>query len=290
MQPPLPRIKPDPIPPIHPVPEDRADESKRAIYDDTKQVLRVPWMGVVAMAFTHYPQFWTALWRGVRPMAQGVEFVSAAQRLRRVAEGGVQEMAVSGLVTQLEDLGYGARETGEIRALVEIFSNGNPPYLLMATIARLLLEGHELSSARKVTSASLAPVPEAGLILMEPHHADPAIRRVYADIRQSLGLPFVNTDYRALARWPSYFQLAWDGLKPLVGSVDHFATVEAVHGGSVARALELPNPGGLTSAGLIRAAERDAPLEEVLAVVQLFQWLLPELLVNVACFRAQLSG
>ena len=43
--------------------------------------------------------------------------------------------------------------------------------------------------------------------------ANPEVRAVYDDIMATLGLPFVNTDYRALARWPSYFALAWSDLK-----------------------------------------------------------------------------
>ena len=45
-----------------------------------------------------------------------------------------------------------------------------------------------------------------GLTLMEVHHGDAPTATVYADIRATLDLPVVNTDYRALARWPSYFQ------------------------------------------------------------------------------------
>ncbi len=42
-------------------------------------------------------------------------------------------------------------------------------------------------------------------LLMEPHHLDEPTRAVYEDIKNILQLPFVNTDYRAFARWPSYF-------------------------------------------------------------------------------------
>jgi hypothetical protein len=43
------------------------------------------------------------------------------------------------------------------------------------------------------------------------------------------------------------------------------------------------------NAALKAAAEADAPLEEVLAMCRLFQWLLPGLVVNVAFFREQLQ-
>ena len=50
----LSRLKPSPLPAVRPVPEYLADPALRAIYDDTKATLQVPWMGVVTMAFAHY--------------------------------------------------------------------------------------------------------------------------------------------------------------------------------------------------------------------------------------------
>ena len=44
-----------------------------------------------------------------------------------------------------------------------------------------------------------------------------------------LGLPFLNTDYRALPRWPSYFDVAWRALKPLIGASTYDEAVERVH-------------------------------------------------------------
>ena len=43
----LPRLRPDPIPQINPVPEYLADDRLRSVYEDTKSVLQVPWMGVL---------------------------------------------------------------------------------------------------------------------------------------------------------------------------------------------------------------------------------------------------
>ena len=39
-------------------------------YEDTKQVLQVPWMGVVTMAYAHYPTFFGELWRDLKPLCQ----------------------------------------------------------------------------------------------------------------------------------------------------------------------------------------------------------------------------
>jgi hypothetical protein len=126
---------------------------------------------------------------------------------------------------------------------------------------------------------------------MESHHADDPTRGVYQDVKTVLQLPFVNTDYRAFARWPSYFALAWKDLRQKAGSPGHESICQACHdriAGLVA--AQLPNPGGFSSQALRQAAESDAGLEEVLQVCRLFQWLIPGLIVNVAYFRHQLQA
>ena len=287
----LSRLKPSPLPAVRPVPEYLADPALRAIYDDTKATLQVPWMGVVTMAFAHYPTFYAALWEGVRELAGSQEFVASCLALRREAEAAVLEIGVADLAGPLSAVDYGPREIDEIRDLIEVFSHGNMPYLLIATLARLLLEGEPLSLEKSVHPfvGGHGPATVSRLTLMEVHHGDAPTVAVYADIRATLGLPFVNTDYRALARWPSYFQRAWAGIRPNVGTVQYERAVTRTHVRAVEEIRGLPNPGRLTPEDLQSSALRDAPLEEVRDVVRLFQWLLPGLIVNVAFLRAQLA-
>ena len=286
----LPRLKPSPIPPLNPVPEYMTGEELRAVYEDTKSVLQVPWMGVVTMAFAHYPTFYRVLWSGLRDLAGSREFIDACAGLRSFAENAVTQLSPSPMIPPLEELGYAEREIGEIRHMIEVFSHGNMPYLMIATAARLLMEGHELSEDEAVTSnhERTGPSGESRLTLVEAHHADAPTVAVYDDIKARLGLPFVNTDYRALSRWPSYFSLAWGDLREKVTSPEYEATVCSVHDFAVDKMRRLPNPGKLTSQALIDAADKDASAGEITNVVHLFQWLLPSLITNVAYYRAQL--
>ena len=288
----LSRLKPSPLPAVRPVPEYLADPALRAIYDDTKATLQVPWMGVVTMAFAHYRTFYAALWEGVRELAGSQEFVASCLALRREAEAAVLEIGIADLGGPLSAIGYAPGEIEEIRDLIEVFSHGNMPYLLIATLARLLLEGepHSLEKSVHPFLGRHGPATVGRLTLMEAHHGDASTVAVYADIRATLGLPFVNTDYRALARWPSYLQRAWAGLRPNVGTVQYERAVTRTHVRAVEEICRLPNPGRLTPEGLQSAALRDAPLEEVRDVVRLFQWLLPGLIVNVAFLRTQLTS
>lgn len=282
------RLKPDPIPSIHPIPEHLATGALAAVYDRTKAGLGVPWMGVVAMAFAHYPRFYEALWSALEPVARSAVFAEACADLRACADAEAASLAPPSILPRLRHAGYAEAEIDEIRACNEIFSAGNMPYLLMASLARLLLEGKEwrgpVDMGRAVPPAPGVPRPP----LIEPHHADPTLAALYADIRDTLGLPFVNTDYRAFARWPSYFAPAWADLKRAMVRDDYGHRVARVHDRAVALAAGLPNATGLSGDALREAARADARCEDVLAVVRLFQWLLPGLAVNVAFLRAQL--
>ncbi|PWE32341.1 hypothetical protein DDZ14_11495 [Maritimibacter sp. 55A14] len=284
------RRKPDPIPAIHPLPEYLATGPVRDSYEDTKAVLGVPWMGVVTMAFAHYPAFWDVLWSGLRPLCASEEFGAARQRLRERSEAHVTILSTPPLTAELQARGYAPREIESIAAAQEIFAEGNMAYLLIATLARLLLEGESLSETSEVNCITPRGRPSpAPLVLMEPHHAEPETRALYTDMQTVLGLPFVNTDYRALARWPTYLHVAWAGLRPRIADASYATVTQAIHDEAVALARALPNPAGLTPEMLREAAERDAAPGEVARVVQLFQWLLPGLVANIAVFQAQLA-
>jgi hypothetical protein len=267
-----------------------ADGDRKQVYEDTKAVFQVPWMGVIAMCFSHYPKFYRTLWRGLRPVFTSAEFATSCNALCRRAEQLATQLSPPPLAEVLTAKGYALQELQNIRNMIAIFHHGNFPYVLLATAARILLEGKELSVRRTATTSSERHAPEVSVpfVLMESHHADAPTRKVYEEIKSALDLPIVNTDYRALARWPSYFALAWNSLRPSVATPAYESLVQAMHDEIVSAAFTLPNPGALTSEALRAAAVEDGAADDIQRTVELFQWLLPGLIVNVAYFRAQL--
>lgn len=283
------RLRPDPIPAIHPLPEYLATGRRAEWYEDTKRVLQVPWMGVVTMAYAHYPTFFGELWRGLKPLCQSRAFVEACQDLRRHVEAETAKLGPQSLIGPLADMGYAPREIEAIARMNTVFSHGNQPYVIIAAITRHLLEAGDMAGGAiaEPFEGRHAPEAEVPFVLMEPHHVDAPTGAVYEDIKATLKLPFVNTDYRAFARWPSYFAYAWADLGQTAGTPAHEAVCQSCHD----RAADgLPNPGGLSSDALRRAAEADAGLDEVMEMCRLFQWLLPGLITNVAYFRHQLEA
>lgn len=285
----FPRLKPAPIPLIDPVPEDVAEGRLKEVYQSTKRGLGVPWMGVVSMAFARYPTFYDALWSGLAPIANTASFADACHALRNAAEEEAGRLRPAALTSDVSALGYRPAETDEIRDVIEIFSSGNMPYVLMATLARRLLEGNRWPGGGEVGARLPPRQPTARPVLLEPHHASAETQALFERVKLTLGLPFVNTDYRALARWPSYFAVAWQDLERIVQAPSYGDAVDAVHRRAVCLIEALPNPAKLTPERLHQVAAQDASVDEVLDVVRLFQWLLPGLAVNVACLRAQLE-
>jgi hypothetical protein len=250
----------------------------------------VPWMGVVTMSFAHYRAFYDALWQGARTLCASRDFTDACHRLRHLVEEKVSALGPPPLRERLAQIGYAQRELREIDESIEIFSEGNFPYLLLATLARLLLENGELHTSQDISIKTGPSLPRTvgKLVLMEYHHADTSTRRVFDDVKTALGLPFLNTDYRALARWPSYFALAWADLRPRLQRGEYETLVAEIHEAAVLAVRSLPNYGNLRGEALRVTARSSASEGEVLSVVRLFQWLLPGLVTNVAFFRAQL--
>lgn len=287
------RLKPEITPAIHPLPEYMATGQIAEWYADTKEVLQVPWMGVVTMAFAYYPKFFGELWQGINPICKSSSFVNACSELRGIAEARTSELQPSVLTPKLTEIGYAPKEIEAIRQMNEIFSHGNQAYAIIATIARYLLESGEMAGSREadVYTQRHAPDYQVPFILMEAHHVDQPTRDLYEQIKKALELPFVNTDYRAFARWPSYFSLAWNDLQEKVITDKYEAICTELHDRmtAVVRA-ELPNPTMLNAEKLQQAAAADASVEEVLEVCRLFQWLLPGLITNVAYFRHQLTN
>lgn len=290
----LPRLRPEPMPAIHPLPEYMAEGERKRWYEEAKQVLQVPWMGVITMAYAHYPSFYETWWQGVRDLCASRPFVEACLGNRTFIETKVLQLNPPPIHDRLAGIGYAPREIDSIRQMIEVFSHGNQPYLVLATLTRYLLEVGDVTGAVEPEAAPSfagrhAPGVSVPFVLMEAHHADQPTREVYEDVKRILKLPFVNTDYRALARWPSYWAMAWSDLRETAGAPAHEALCQAFHERCVEQATaSLPNPGGLTGQALRGAAKRDAPLEEIRNMARLFQWLLPGLIVNIAYLRAQM--
>ena len=287
----FPRNKPSPIPKIITTPEYIAKGRLKSTYEKTKLAFKVPWMGVIAMAFSNYPNFYNALWKYMHPLSNSIEFELLCKRLVLFSGKKIRELNIKSILKNLENIGYSNYEIKQISEMNKVFTYGNMPYLIMATAARIFLEKGELNNVNNFTKKKkFSSSPKiTKLLLIEEHHADTRLKEIYKSIKKNIGLPFINTDYRAFARWPSYFSLAWENLQPTLNSNQYERKVSEIHNYVIRKVLELPNPNQITSKSILLAAKKDKKINEIKKVVNLFQWLLPGLIANVAFMKEQLN-
>ena len=62
-------------------------------------------MGVVTMAFAHYPLFFKTLWNGIKDIVSSQEFIYACKKLRNFTEELVKELEPELILNELETKG-----------------------------------------------------------------------------------------------------------------------------------------------------------------------------------------
>ena len=144
-------------------------------------------MGVVTMAFAHYPLFFKTLWNGIKDIVSSQEFIFACKELREFTEESVKDLEPELILNQLETKGYAQQEIEIILELNEIFSHGKMQYLIIASIARLLLEGNEISkkSSYNKFKGWHGPSTEKKLTLLEHHHVDKDTFNTFESIKDN---------------------------------------------------------------------------------------------------------
>jgi ABC-type metal ion transport system substrate-binding protein len=227
----------------------------------------------------------------MQPLTKSIEFDNLCKRLVIISRKKALELKPKPLIKNLKKIGYNNYEIKKINEVNQIFTTGNMPYLIMATIARIFLEEGELLNTKsfKENNRTSKKPKKNYLLLIEQHHANKNLKEIYNSIKSNLGLQFLNTDYRAFARWPSYFEMTWKSFLPTLLSTKYEEKVLEIHNFIIKEALLLPNPKNVKSIQIINAAKKDKKNYEIKKVVQLFQWLLPGLITNVAFMREQIK-
>lgn len=288
---------PTTIPRLHPIPEHRADPDLAATYHDVTSVLGVPWVGVVIQALAHYRPFFDRAYAQLRPSLACHYVERAATDLRLLAWHAMTEQfsIADQAPTLREHGGYSGRErTRRDPPVARHLRLRQPQVLPRGHRVREALLGNAPIGATQPDPTDLlprAPVQTTGVATMlEEHHADASLRTLYEDMKTTLGLPFVNSDYKAMARWPTYLTLAWDRLKPALDTEPYRNVRHALNDACVHAAHEIPHRYHLHRGELDGVGLSQAQIDELVDVTRLFQWLLSGLILNVTYCKIALHG
>jgi hypothetical protein len=276
---------------LRPVTPDAADDAVRAIYDDTRHHLRLPWVGALFQGYAMYPDYLELAWNAVRDSLETPPFAAAATAIGALADDSAARLYIPSYDER--DIAAMNLDILAIKDTVDAFRVGNPKLLLVATALRRAYAEGPVGGATGAGADLPNSAPEsveearvAGTVIetIDPGAAPERVAHVFDDIEATLDLPLVNTDYRALALWPDYLELAWRDIK---GPIETPEYVEAK------RRLSTLAGEGINRFAAPVAATREAArgagvpedqLDNLGAILDLFADLLPGLILNIAMF------
>lgn len=266
------------------IPESDAPPPIKAIYDDIKATLRVPLVNLVFRVLAANPDFLEIAWQQLRPNARTVFFERRADDIRLAAVTGMLAM---GRPPACED--------PEIRDVLKVFHYVNPKLLLAvaalrsATVGQLpRLEQLSRDEKRQIVPGIPSGVPEIDL---SPGQSEPeAVETIFSEIKSTYRIPVVNSDYRALARWPEYFGEGWSALRAAAQDGAYRRLERSLRGMAAEAVLVMPfrveiNPHVMRLVGLT-----EGDIDRTQSTLELFYRLLAPLVMNIAYLAAGALG
>jgi len=229
-------------------------------------------------------------WQALRPAVRLRSFEEGADELRARAVRAAVELGCPLIETQLEWAGYDVDEIDEIRGQVNIFHYQDAKLLLAVAVLCEALAG--TAGGGRETPRGMQRVPrgvphEMDIIELVPEDANGTLARVFRSIRTHLGLGTVADDFRALARWPKYLNIAWEDARKRDDEPRARTALADLWAQAEAAAATLPVTVSVSAAQLAAAGADPA---RVRALVDRFRRAIPGLVLDVALFKVQLDG
>lgn len=262
-----------------PVDEYEARGETERVYHQIRQTLRVTGVNLNFRTWAAFEEFFPAMWDAVQPNLETRIFEDAADRIRAEA---VHAADALGRVAALAEADLGESQTFQVRAALNLYHYVNPKLLVLTSAVRLALRGESLGQPGSTPPELIQRGAPAGMYPMEMVDDDPEskqVESVFRDIKKTLGLSQINSDYRTLALWPDYLEAAWKGLKPVTQRDEYRQAADALRERSRTLARRLPHPVALTREQ-VEALGEDA--DEVIQTTEKFEQLLPGLILNIA--------
>jgi len=273
--------------------EDEASQSAKAIYEDIRVSLGMPWVGIIIKAFASYFEFLRHGWTQMKPSVLTAWFERSADDIKTLAICLMRTMQpISNHVNVLRRLGYSNNQVEEINQVVEVLNYGNTKLLIFAAaLGESLDNGKIPGNSYYADKWTIRPKYASldRLEMIEESQATGELLDVYEDIKKTLDLPFVNSDYKALAKWHGYLPIAWKDLKPKVMSEDYRLNYEALSTYASHIARNLPRGFRIDQNILVALGYNANQISEIKETVGLFRRLLPGLILNVAAFKLALN-
>ncbi|MBA3753476.1 MAG: hypothetical protein H0X01_04925 [Nitrospira sp.] len=264
------------------VDEYEADGPIDDLYHEIRQSLRASGINLIFRVWAGYDNALPAIWDAVRPFVETRAFEAASDDLRSAA---VRAADPLGKLEVRPAVRLGKSQTYQIEQALKLYHYINPKLLLLVATVNVALSKNntEESPTQAPPSLELIERGEPGrmyameMVAEEPD--DHQLQELFDDIKQTLSLASINSDYRTLALWPNYLTTAWARLKTKVGGDEYQRAAAQLQDKARRLAAALPYSIPLSKekfATLVKSAG------EVAQKTERFEQILPPLILNIA--------
>jgi Halocarboxylic acid dehydrogenase DehI len=273
------------------VSESEAQGETARIYAELKETLGIPHVSMAFRILAAFPRFFPLFWQCAQPLLQTGEFFTAADQIRIQAYSQMRSsFDVPDLGSKLVEFEFTPRAQEEIRDVVELYEYVNPVLLL---VMAALVQGFEHPESLPSKHGHL-PVHHlrhpSRPILVDERVAPEPTRKLYDDIKQTMGTPYLNTSYITFGRWPDFLAEYWRSLKPMIGTPSYEKARVALREFALNAANDLPEAIHLSRATLDKAGVSNEERSIALQTVHFFLDLLGKQVLNIAFARVGLEG
>ncbi|HWG49460.1 MAG TPA: halocarboxylic acid dehydrogenase DehI family protein [Candidatus Acidoferrales bacterium] len=272
------------------VSESEAKGETAKIFADLKDTLGIPHVSMVFRVLASLPRFFPLFWKSAKPMLHTGEFFTSADQIRADAHNRMQmNFSVPDLRAKLTEMDFTPRAQEEVKDVVELYEYVNPVLLLNMAA---LMEGLEqpVAPPRHGTLPAQHPSHPGRPILVDERLAPEPTRRLYDDIKQTMGTPYLNTSYITFGRWPDFLREYWKSLKPTIGTPTYEDQRKALREFALSSARDLPEAIELSRATLDKAGVSDDERTMAQQAIHFFMDLLSKQVLNIAFARVGLEG
>jgi hypothetical protein len=273
------------------VSESEAQGETARIYAELKETLGIPHVSMVFRILAAFPQFFALFWKCAQPMLQTGEFFTAADQIRVQGYNQMKSgFDVPDLRAKLVEFEFTPRAQEEVRDVVELYEYINPVLLL---VMAALEQGFEHPESVPPKHGAL-PVQHlrhpSRPILVDERLAPEPTRKLYDDIKKTMGTPYLNTSYVTFGRWPDFLHEYWASLKPIIGTPAYEKARGSLRDFAMNAANDLPEGIHLSRGTLDKAGVTDEGRAIALQTVNFFLDLLGKQVLNIAFAKVGLEG
>jgi hypothetical protein len=267
---------------IEPVDKHTAPPEIRQVLDDVQSVMGIPWPPANWRCYAMYPAAMLRLWDRMRFAVNTGPFLGDAIAIADHAARSMDDWYRPAFEPDIPH-----HDVHRVQWELDAFNYGNPQLLIEQAALSRALRGEVVGSTDPIPEAPRQPSPyrHGQLHLVSEEEASIETRALYDDIKRTLNVPIVNSDYQAMAKWPAFLHPAWEDIKPYQERDEFRALSQRLARMADEGADRLHPAVEISTHELHESCGSDEQWDNLRQMVQMFTDLLPGLIINVAMLR-----